>query len=135
MSLNCSISGNTNCTILNGATTNGTFWVSPYDPDYPVPYWHQNMQLATICVANSLTCKSSNSVRNLQPCPLMWLLLCATSLALIVLIVNNTCIVIVIVARIWYRWSSVRRWRPSDQWITAAGVCPKYPNSKFGSPI
>lgn len=26
-----------------------------YDATAPVPYWHQNMELATICVANSLT--------------------------------------------------------------------------------
>lgn len=27
----------------------------PYDPDAPVPYWHQRMELATICVVNSLS--------------------------------------------------------------------------------
>ncbi|KKY27112.1 putative integral membrane [Phaeomoniella chlamydospora] len=32
-----------------------------YDATAPVPYWHQNMELATICVANSLTCASDIS--------------------------------------------------------------------------
>jgi len=44
-----------NCTISNGAETNGTFYVAKYDPNAPVPIWHQNMELATICVCNSLT--------------------------------------------------------------------------------
>jgi len=44
-----------NCTIVNGAQTNGTYYVAKYDPNAPVPRWHQNMELATICVCNSLT--------------------------------------------------------------------------------
>ncbi len=26
-----------------------------YDPNLAVPYWHQDMELATICIANALT--------------------------------------------------------------------------------
>jgi hypothetical protein len=56
------------CTILEGAFTNGTFYVAQYDPKAPVPHWHQRMELATICVTNSLTCKTlsmSSSIQNL----------------------------------------------------------------------
>ena len=45
-----------NCTILDGTTTNGTYEVTGYNPLAPVPYWHQRMELATICVFNSLSC-------------------------------------------------------------------------------
>ncbi|KAH7313021.1 hypothetical protein BKA65DRAFT_150392 [Rhexocercosporidium sp. MPI-PUGE-AT-0058] len=49
----CSPTGN--CTILVGAKTNGTFYVAQYDRNYPAPFWHQRMELVTICVCNSLT--------------------------------------------------------------------------------
>lgn len=29
-----------------------------YDPEAPVPYWHQRMELITICVCNGLTRES-----------------------------------------------------------------------------
>ncbi|KAJ5052357.1 uncharacterized protein L3040_002108 [Drepanopeziza brunnea f. sp. 'multigermtubi'] len=44
-----------NCTIIDGVRTNGTIFTPPYDATYPVPHWHQNMELATICVFNSLS--------------------------------------------------------------------------------
>lgn len=46
MHTSCSSFGN--CTILDSVD---------YDPAYPVPYWHQHMGLATICICNSLTRK------------------------------------------------------------------------------
>lgn len=52
-----SCSPTSNCTILEGASTNGTYYVAQYDPNFPVPYWHKNMELATIIVCNSLTRK------------------------------------------------------------------------------
>ena len=42
---------------MNGAYTNGTYYIGEYNPEAAVPYWHQNMELATVCVANSLTRK------------------------------------------------------------------------------
>jgi hypothetical protein len=33
-----------NCTILDGATTNGTFEIAQYNPAAPVPHWHQRME-------------------------------------------------------------------------------------------
>lgn len=51
-----------NCTILGGTTTNGTLYTASFDPNAPAPLWHQRMELATIVVCNSLTCKDfSNS--------------------------------------------------------------------------
>jgi hypothetical protein len=28
-----------------------------FQPDAPVPYWHQDLELAFICVFNAMTCK------------------------------------------------------------------------------
>lgn len=55
----CAVSGN--CTFLDGGQTNGTLYVGGYDPNAPVPYWHQRMELVTICVCDSLTCKYSRT--------------------------------------------------------------------------
>lgn len=46
-----------NCTILNGALTNGTVYVGAYDPSAPVIHWYNRMELATIITTNSLTCE------------------------------------------------------------------------------
>ncbi|KAL3420034.1 integral membrane protein [Phlyctema vagabunda] len=43
------------CTVLTGATTNGTLWIGGYDPEAPVPYWHRQMELVTLCITSSLT--------------------------------------------------------------------------------
>ena len=29
-----------------------------YNPNYPVPYWHQDIELVILCIANSLSRKS-----------------------------------------------------------------------------
>ncbi|TVY21676.1 hypothetical protein LARI1_G001122 [Lachnellula arida] len=82
----CYVTGN--CTILDGSQTNGTFFVSGsngYNPNAPVPYWHQRLELATICTCSSLS-------------------------------------LIVIAARVWYRWHRLRRLRADDKWMIAAGV-------------
>ncbi|KAK2630556.1 hypothetical protein QTJ16_001376 [Diplocarpon rosae] len=55
MSIDTSCSSFGNCTILAGTKTNGTIFAPRYDESYPVPYWHQNMELAAICTCNSLT--------------------------------------------------------------------------------
>ncbi|TVY38055.1 hypothetical protein LSUB1_G005944 [Lachnellula subtilissima] len=81
----CYITGN--CTILDGSQTNGTFYVfgsNGYDPNAPVPLWHQRLELATICTADSLT-------------------------------------IILIAARILYRWHRLKRLRADDRWMIAAG--------------
>lgn len=81
---NTSCSPYGNCTIIEGAITNGTMFVAPYDPNAPGPRWRKHMEMATICVCNSLT-------------------------------------LIVIIARIWYRWRKLRRFRADDKWIAVAG--------------
>lgn len=62
-----------NCTVMTGSTTNGTLWIGGYDPNAPVPYWHQNMELSTICIVNSLTRMStlinSSAVQVLEVLP------------------------------------------------------------------
>ncbi|PBP27174.1 plasma membrane protein, partial [Diplocarpon rosae] len=73
-----------NCTILAGTKTNGTIFTPRYNESYPVPYWHQNMELATICLCNSLT-------------------------------------LIVIFARLIYRWKKFRRWKGDDVLMAVAG--------------
>jgi hypothetical protein len=55
---NTSCSPYGNCTIIEGAITNGTMFVAPYDPNAPGPKWRKHMEMATICVCNSLTCKN-----------------------------------------------------------------------------
>ncbi|KAH9221283.1 hypothetical protein DL95DRAFT_382165 [Leptodontidium sp. 2 PMI_412] len=82
---NTSCSPTGNCTILVGAKTNGTFYVAQYDPNYPAPFWHQRMELATICVCNSLT-------------------------------------LILIAARLIYRWRKFKRLKGDDIWMAVAGV-------------
>ncbi|KAG0649370.1 hypothetical protein D0Z07_4120 [Hyphodiscus hymeniophilus] len=74
-----------NCTILDGANTNGTIFIAFYNASAPVPYWHQRMELATICIFNSLS-------------------------------------LLIIVARVAYRWSWLHRFRGDDRWIAVAGV-------------
>jgi hypothetical protein len=58
MSLNntaCSPSGT--CTVLDGAFTNGTYFDAQYDPNYPVPLWRNRLELAFMCIFNSMTRK------------------------------------------------------------------------------
>lgn len=51
-----SCSPTSTCPIQGGATTNGTIFVATYNPDAPVVDWLQKLELATICICNSLTC-------------------------------------------------------------------------------
>lgn len=44
------------CIILDGPTTNGTLFVAQYNPHAVVVDWRQKLELATICICNSLTC-------------------------------------------------------------------------------
>ena len=46
-----------NATNQNTVTTGNDQGVAPYDPTAPVPWWHFHMEIATICIANSLTRK------------------------------------------------------------------------------
>ncbi|TAQ89028.1 hypothetical protein B7494_g2610 [Chlorociboria aeruginascens] len=78
----CALLGN--CTILSGPITNGTYYVAAFNPNAPKPFWHQRMELITICVTNSLT-------------------------------------FIAIMARLWYRWHKMKRFRLDDRWMIAAG--------------
>jgi hypothetical protein len=50
-------------------TDTATIWLPPYDPDYPVDVMHQTVQLAAICILNSLTrqCTSSEQISCLYP--------------------------------------------------------------------
>lgn len=80
---NTACSPTSTCTILDGATTNGTFYVHVYNPNAPVVDWRQKLELATICICNSLTC-------------------------------------IVIIARLWYRWFHLKRFRGDDRWMALA---------------
>jgi len=59
--------------------------VAQYDPTYPAPFWHQRMELATICVCNSLT-------------------------------------LLLIVARLIYRWRKFKKLKGDDLWMAVAGV-------------
>ncbi|RFU27184.1 hypothetical protein B7463_g9155, partial [Scytalidium lignicola] len=72
-----------NCTIIDGATTNGTFFVGAYNASAPVEHWHHRMELATIITANSLT-------------------------------------FLITIARLWYRFATLKRFRGDDWWMVAA---------------
>jgi hypothetical protein len=92
--------------IMTGAITNGTVWVGSYDPNLPVPHWHQKMELATICVCNSLT-------RKQLPLAVSWHIVVQWA---------DFLVVIVIISRLWYRWIKLKHFRGDDAWIAVAGV-------------
>ncbi|KAH8784840.1 hypothetical protein F5882DRAFT_124422 [Hyaloscypha sp. PMI_1271] len=72
------------CSILDGAFTNGTFFVAQYDPNFPTPIWRSRLELAFICIFNSMS-------------------------------------LMVITARLWYRWRKIKRFRGDDKWMGVAG--------------
>lgn len=93
----------------------GTIYLPPYDPTVPVDRSNQIGQLAAICILNGLTRKYSSCVF-ISPAlvfPVFSRLLnCA----------DNDWLVIIIVARTWYRGKKLKRFRADDKWIIAAGV-------------
>jgi hypothetical protein len=100
-----------NCTIVSGAQTNGTYYVAHYDPTAYVPLWHQHMELATVCVCNSLTCELSL----FTPVGIGYRLSSRNFLA-------DNLTVLLIVGRLWYRRTRLGKLRKDDCWMAAAGV-------------
>lgn len=81
-----------------------------YDPEAYVPYWHQRMELITICVCNGLTRELRLRPRTVH------LTTNAND--------GNGGTVLTICARIWIRRATLKRFRADDYWMIAAGVGP-----------
>jgi hypothetical protein len=123
---NTACSPTSNCTILDGAFTNGTVFVAQYDPSAAVPHWHQRMELATICVFNSLTCKQTPSMSPMSPMPITSFYLAPVQPLIVGLLSTNKDTVMVIIARLWYRRRKMKRFKGDDKWMIVAGVSRSY---------
>jgi hypothetical protein len=115
---------------MTGAYTNATFFVGAYDPSLPVPYWHQRMELVTICVCNSFTREFI-----IPFACVFWLALSPASKSWGGdNSINQNSLVLLIVARIWYRWARMKHFRFDDGWMAVAGVCNPFQIDSIARP-
>lgn len=106
-----------NSSISSGTSTVGTIYGAHYNPHAPRPQWHQDMELATVCVCNSLSCK--RKYHQLFNHEAGWKAVFHGEAK------ANSSVAILIVGRIVYRWSKTRHFRYDDAWMAIAGVSRK----------